>query len=259
MTNFLSRMWDPRPILAREWLEAAEKYEDLLRGNPSLNPQIVEAIFHERNRIRALFNGLMPEFAGRISVVITTDARVENVSIFSWNDHLYVLVSGALIGRPNDHPEDTGEKAWEWLARHEIAHIRGGHLPWFFHTRRLFRFGCLLACFQNVVLNRMLGWGEFPLWLLGSLWFVQTIVGLSLEWQADLAAAKFIDDPSVLKEAEKSLDRMTLQARKRWNNPILSGVYYAINLVFLDPHPPFAARRWLLRRRLRALEGVKQI
>ncbi len=250
-------------MLASEWLESAEKYEERLRLNKSLNSQVVEAVLQERNRIRTLFNELLPEFVGRTSVVITTDARVEHCAVFLWNDHLYVLVSGALIGRPFDRPEDTGLKAWEWLARHEIAHIRGGHLPWFFHTRRLFRltynFCGVLAILLSILASKHMvyTWLQPFLWLLGGLWVVQTIVSLVLEWQADLVATRSVRDPSVLEETEKSLYRMSLQARERWPFP-LGWIQYAVSMVLVDPHPPLAARRWLLQRSLRALKKPKE-
>lgn len=258
------RMWDPRPMLASEWLESAEKYEERLRANQSLNPKVIEVVLQERNRIRALFNELLPEYVERISVVITTEARVDQCAVFLWNDRVYILVSGALLGRPYDHPGDTGLKAWEWLARHEIAHIRGGHLPWFFHTRRLFRltynFCGVLAILLSILASKEMAyvWREPFLWLLGGLWFVQTIVALVFEWQADLVATRSIRDPSVLEETEKSLTRMSLQARKRWPFP-LGWILYAVSMVLVDPHPPLAARCWLLRRSLRALVNPKQL
>lgn len=257
----LSRFWDPRPILAKEWLESAENYEKRLRSNQSLNLQVVESVLKERNRIHTLFSELLPEFSGKISIVITKNAHSEHCAIFSWNDHLYVLVSAALIGRPYDHPEDTGIKAWEWLARHEIAHIKGGHLSWFFHTRRLFKFTFILCCIEKFFLNlfpsnqALSTWLELSLWLLGTLWLIQTIIGLTFEWQADLTATYAAQDPIVLKEAEKSLHRMTTQPKKHW----FGWIQYAISLVFLDPHPPFAARRYLLRKRLLALENAKKV
>lgn len=250
-------------MLAREWLDSAEKYEERLRLNKSLNPQVVEAVLQERNRIRSLFNELLPEFVGRTSVVVTTDARVEHCAVSLWNDHLYVLVSGALIGRPFDHPEDAGLKAWEWLARHEIAHIRGGHLPWFFHTRRLFRltynFCGVLAILLSILTSKHMvyTWLQPFLWLLGGLWVVQTIVALAFEWKADLVATQSIRDPSVLEEAEKSLYRMSLQAKERWPFPI-GWIQYVVSMVLVDPHPPLALRRWLLQRRLRALKNPKE-
>ncbi len=262
--SYLVRMWDPRPMLASEWLEAAEKYEERLRVNKYLNSQVVDDVLQERNRIRALFNALLPEFVGRTSVVVTTDVRVEHCAVFLWNDYLYVLVSAALIGRPFDRPEDTGLKAWEWLARHEIAHIRGGHLPWFFHTRRLFRltynFCSVLAILLSILASKHMvyTWLQPFLWLLGGLWVVQTIVALAFEWKADLVATQSIIDPSVLEEAEKSLCRMSLQARGRWPFP-LGWIQYVVSMLLVDPHPPLAARRWLLLRSLRALANPKKL
>lgn len=248
-------------MLASEWLKLANEYEERLRANQSLSPQVIEAIVQERNRIRALFSELLPEFADRISVVLTRDVHVEHCSIFSWNRHLYVLVSAALIGRPYDHPGDEDAiRAWEWIARHEVVHIREGHLPWFFHTRRLFRLtyllGCISAIFLKVFASRqtLWIWLEPFLYLLGGLWVVQTVVGLLFEWRADLAATRSIQDPLVLRETEKSLYRMGLQARRRWMAP-LSWIQYAMSVVFFDPHPPFLARRWLLRRRVNALNS----
>ncbi len=264
LNKFLSRlvwMWDPRPALAKEWLESAEKYEERLRSNQSANPQIVEAVLQERNRICALFNVLLPEFAGRISVVVTKEARIEHCAVFSWNNRVYVLVSGALLGRPYDHPEDDGLKAWQWLARHEIAHVRGKHLPWFFHTRRLFRFACyfcgVLGFLSMIFPSNQIfhNWLGSSLWVLGGGWLVQTMTALFCEWKADLEATRSINNPSVLKEAEKSLCRMGLQARECWSF-LLGWIQYAVNMVFIDSHPPLAARRLLLRRRLCVLERL---
>ncbi len=247
-------------MLAKEWLESAEKYEERLRAIQSLNPQIVEAILCEKNRIHSLFRELLPEFAERISVVITTEALVEHCAIFSWNNHLYILVSGALIGRPYDHPKEPGLKAWEWLAHHEKAHILGNHLPWFFHTRRLFRFTTLFCFFQKISLdifdsNHVLSAIREPcLWFLGGTWLLQTFVGLVFEWQADLAATNAVKESLVLEDVQKTLHRMTSQSRKRWANPLLGWVRYIMSMLFQDPHPPWFARRWLLQRRLRSLK-----
>lgn len=255
------RSWDPRPVLAKEWLESAEKYEERLRTNPSLNQQVVEVILQERGRIRALFRELLPEFGECISIVVSTDTQVEHCAVFSWNDHLYVLVSAALIGRSCNHPTSNGFKAWEWLSRHEAAHIRDGHLPWLFHTRRLFRLTFVLCYTQWLLLKLFASrqmfyeWLEPSLWLLGGLWLIQTVVALALEWKADLIATRSVTDPIVLKETENSLARMGIQARKRFVFP-LGWIQYAVSLLFFDPHPPLAARRWLLRRRLRILEST---
>ena len=261
LNKFLSRMWDPRPMLAREWLESAEKYEERLKGNPAVSPLIIEAVLQERNRIHALFKELLPEFAGRISVVVTTDVQTENCSVFLWNERLYVLVSGALIGRPYDHPQDPGLKGWEWLARHEAAHVRGGDLWWLFHVRRLFRVPFKLCMVQWVLLSLFASKETLSAWLgpalgfLAGLWFIQTVVCLVLEWRADLAATRSMKDPLILDEAEKSLYRMTAQARKRLPS-ILGWIQYGISLLFFDPHPPLLARRWLMRRKRRALENL---
>jgi hypothetical protein len=92
------------------------------------------------------------------------------------------------------------------------------------------------------------------LWFLGGTWLLQTIVGLVFEWQADLAATKAVKERSVLEEVQKKLHRMTIQARKRWANPLLGWMQYIMSMLFQDPHPPWLARRWLLKRHLRSLE-----
>lgn len=246
-------------MLASEWLKSAEEYEERLRANQSLSPSVLEAILQERTRIHTLFKELLPEFAERISVVVTIETQAENCSVFLWNRRLYVLVSAALLGRPYDHPEDKGLKAWEWIARHEAAHVRGGHLLWLFHTRRLFRISLNLCFIQWILLSLfapkqvLSAWFEPALGILAGLWFIQTIVCLSLEWGADLAATRSVKDPMILDEVEKSLDRMTAQSKKRLPFP-LGRILYTISLVFFDPHPPLTARRWLLRRKRRALE-----
>lgn len=261
--SFLARVWDARPLLASEWLESAEKYEERLRTNQPSNPQVVESILKERDRIRTLFSQLLPEVENRISIVITTDALVENCAVFIWKNHLYVLVSGALIGRPYDHPDDNGLKAWDWLARHEAAHVRNHHLFWLFHTRRLFRISYTISWISAIFLRIFASSQTFYIWLkpclflLGGFWLLQTIVGIVFEWKADLSATSSIQDSEVLKETEKSLHRMHVQARSRWPAPI-GFIYYAFNIIFIDPHPPFIARRWLLRRRLRSLFGKER-
>lgn len=263
MNKYLSyfvRLWDPRPLLAKEWLEDAQKYEERLQANRSLNPQVVEFILQERNRIRQLFSELLPEFENRITVVVTKDAQVESCAVFVWKNYLYVLVSGALLGRPYDHPDDKGLKAWEWLARHEAAHIRHQHLGWFFHTRRLFRIPYIICCLLTPFIllftsqQTVSSWLTACLWILGGFWLLQTSVGLALEWKADFVATSSIKDQATLKEVEKSLHRMGQQAIKRWPAP-LGWIQYALSMLFLDPHPPLIARRWLLRRRLRYLDS----
>jgi len=86
----LKRMWDPRPTLAKEWLDCAARYEERMRANKLVDQQIVESILQERNRIHALFQKLLPEFKEQISVVVTKEALVEHCAIFSWNKHEFV-------------------------------------------------------------------------------------------------------------------------------------------------------------------------
>jgi len=257
--SFIARIWDPRPLLAKQWFESAEKYEERLRANTSLDPQIIELVIQERNRIHLLFTELLPTFAGRISIVVTVDGHAEHCSVFVWEKRLYVLVSGALLGRPYDHPNEPGLKAWQWLARHEAAHIRNNHLFWFFHTRRFFRIPYLL-CGAAFLFLRLFAsteifwnWAEPCLWILTGLWLLQTIVGLTLEWKADLSATASIQDKEVLEDAEKSLHRMGVQAKTRLPSPF-GWIQYLINIFFFDPHPPLRARRWLLQRRIRQLQ-----
>lgn len=255
MSNFLTklyRIWDPRPKLAAEWLEFAHQYENRL-ANSHLKPEIVEAILAERNRIHKLFRERLPEYQDRISIVVTNNTA-EHCAVLAWNNHIYVLVSGALIGRPYDNPDDTGIKAWEWLAEHEIAHIREGHLPWFFYSRRLFQFTSALVAL-HILLNmfafkQLIAAYYWPhIGILVSTWLLQLIIILPREWKADLMATEAIDDPSVLIEAEKSLCRMTSQAKNR--RGLLGYINYYLSALFLDPHPPLAARRFLLKRKIK--------
>src|SRR5689334_8460373 len=94
----LSRIWDPRPHLAKEWLDCAQKYEESLRTNQFVNQQIVDSILQERNRIHALFQKLLPKFKEQISIVVTNDIRVEHCAIFAWNDHIYLSVGFVSLG-----------------------------------------------------------------------------------------------------------------------------------------------------------------
>lgn len=79
----LKRIWDPRSSLAKEWLDCAGKYEENLRANKLINPQMVDSILQERSRIQALFQKLLPEFKEQISIVIINDTGVEHCAIFS--------------------------------------------------------------------------------------------------------------------------------------------------------------------------------
>jgi hypothetical protein len=256
----LSRMWDPRPHLAKDWLECAQKYEESLRANKLVDPQIVDSILQERKRIHALFQKLLPEFKDQISIVITNDVCGEHCAIFSWNNHIYVLVSAALIGRPIDHPESNGIKAWDWLAHHEISHLKSGHLPWLFHVRRLFRLTILFLC-SSSILSYVLpsnslteSWLNTSLWLFGFSWCIQTIVSLIVEYKADLQATRSIADPLILEDAEKALSRMGSQAIRRFPQP-LGWLNYLLSLLFSDPHPPFVLRQWLLRKHAQLLKN----
>lgn len=252
--SFWKRIWDPRPFLANEWLEAAERYEERLRASSAVSPNVLQAILDERNRILELFNELLPEFTGRTSLVVTKDAHVEYCGVSLWKDRLYVLVSAALIARPFDCPQNSGVKAWQWLARHEASHIRRGHLPWLFHVRRLFRltyhFCWVFAIILGIAVSKetMYAWLKPVLWLLGAIWVVQTVVCLCLEWKADVVATQSIKDPSILKEAEESICRMS--KRRRFS---FGWILYMFNSLLVDPHPPLFARRWLLRRRVSQL------
>jgi hypothetical protein len=260
--SYICKSLDQRPELAREWLDSAEKYEEKLRENVS-NPQLAEAILQEVGRIRALFTTLIPTYKDHISVVVMRDTHAEHCAVFSWKDHLYILVSAALIGRPIDHPQDQGLPAWEWLAHHELAHIRGGHLPWFFYTRKVFQWvsrfclimGSILFLFSSTESRQ--SWFKPFLWMTAITWLIQTFVGLFFEWKADLAATQAVNDPVVLKEAEKSLIRMSGQAVKRWPSP-WGRINYTLNMLFVDPHPPLSLRLWLLKRRQKSLEKAKK-
>ena len=251
----LSYMWDPRPHDAKRLLDSAQKYEESLRANKNLNPQIVDSILEERKRIHALFQKLLPEFKDHISIVVT-NVRVEHCSIFTWDNHIFVQVSGFLIGRPYDYPESDGIKAWDWLAHHEISHLKFRHLPWLFHVRRLFRFSRLFLFISGILScvlpsNPLLeSWLNTSCWLFGSSWCIQMIVSLIFEYQADLQATRSIKDPLILEDAEKAISRMNSQAINSfgWLN-------YLYSSLFLDPHPPFALRKWLLRKHAQLLKN----
>jgi hypothetical protein len=256
----LKRMWDPRTSLAKEFQDSASRYEEILRANNQGNQQVVESILQERRRIQALFQRLLPEFKEKISVVVTKEILVEHCSIFSWNEHIYVLVSAALIGRPFDHPELPGTKAWDWLAQHEIYHIKSGHTSWLFHVRRLYRitkvFFLIPLIFYCVLPSNHLidSWFNGSLWLFYAGWSMQMIVSLIFEYKADLQAARSIKDPLVLEDAEQSLSRMTSQAINSFPQP-LGWLNYLVHLLFIDPHPPFVLRQWLLRKYARLLRN----
>lgn len=256
--SFLIQAWDPRPAFALHCSSLAEKYEQNLRASPSTDPQIVEFLVQERHRIFLLFSKLLPEFENRISIVITADVCVEHCGVFLWKNHVYILVSSALIGRPYDHPKDNGVKAWEWLARHEVAHIRNNHLPWLFYTRRLFLLTRKMCCVLAILL---LPFTSHPqaltllrpfLCLMGGSWLLQALVSVAFEWKADLFATLSIKDVVALEDAEKSLLRMKEQAIKRKPAP-LGWILYTLRVVLFDPHPPLMARQWLLRRRIASL------
>ena len=87
---------------------------------------------------------------------------------------------------------------------------------------------------------------------MGGSWLLQTLVSIAFEWKADLFAIFSIKDVAALEDAEKSLLRMKEQAIKRKPAP-LGWILYTLSVVLFDPHPPFVARRWLLRRRIDSL------
>lgn len=257
--SYLHRLWDPRPYLAKHWREAADNYEERLRAHTSLKPEVIEAVLTERARIITLFTDLLPEYKGRVCLVVTPDARAEHCAVFVWKKQLYLLVSGALLGRPFDHPEDPGYKAWEWLARHEAVHIQKRHLPWLFHTRRLLRLTYLIGIVPALFLRFLAppeivsNWLYPYLWLLGGFWLLQTTLGLALEWQADVVASAAIKEPAVIQDAEKSLVRMRAQAIARLPMPF-GWIQYIFSSLLVDPHPPLVLRLWWLRRRRRNLD-----
>jgi hypothetical protein len=76
------------------------------------------------------------------------------------------------------------------------------------------------------------------------------IVSLIFEYQADLQATRSIKDPLILEDAEKAISRMNSQAINSfgWLN-------YLYSSLFVDPHPPFALRKWLLRKHAQLLKN----
>ena len=253
-------MWDPRPTLAKLCLDGAEKYEANLRANKLINPQIMDSILEERKRIHGLFQKLLPEFKEQISIVITNDVRVESCSVFSWNNHIYVLVSAALLVRPIDYPEDSSVNGWDWLALHETSHVKSSDLPWLFYTRKLLKVTCIalfIPKFLSYIIpsNHLVElWLNASIWLFLIGWSIQMIASMFIELKADLHATRSINDPLILEEAEKLISRMSSQATKRFPQP-LGWLNYIINLLFSDPHPPLVIRRWLLRKRARFLKN----
>ena len=204
MLKNIYHFWDKRSTLAKIWKESANKYEEALRSNKNLDPQIVESILQERERILNLFQSLLPEYNDKISIVITNDTIVENCAVGLWEGHVYVLVSAALIGRSIDYPEDNIKLAWEWLFRHEVSHIKSGHLPWLFYVRKLFNASLVFS---------LLSW--FPplkspiyFWLLFGGWGINVIIHLIFELRADNYATKGVLNPQVLESAERTLFRM---------------------------------------------------
>ena len=256
----LYHIWDPRPNLAKEWFDCAQKYEERLRTNKLLDPKIADSILQERNRIHTLFQKLLPEFREQISIVVTNDVRAENCAIFSWNNHVYVLISAVLIARPIDHPESDGINAWNWLAHHEISHLKSGHLPWLFHIRRLFRFTLIFLCIPKILsyalpVNHIIEtWLNTSFWLFLGAWSIQMISSLVMEYTADLYATRSTKDHLILEDAEKTLSRMKTQATSRLTKPF-GWLIYMFQALFTDPHPPFLMRRWLLRKHARSLKN----
>jgi hypothetical protein len=254
------RVWDPRAGIAKGFLEAAEKYEPGLRSSKLLNPAIVNSILAERERIHLLLQRHLPEHKEQISIVITNDIRVENLAIFSWNKHVYLLVSAALIGRPIDHPEENGIKAWDFLARHESAHLKFGHLPWLFYTRRVFKFTTYLPSIFMVMTYFLPNIQEIKTCLYTSSllflssWAIQTVTGLITEYQADRFAISSINDLEVLDDVAKTLLRIRSQATNQLPMPF-GWINYMVSILFIDPHPPLFIRKWMLRKRARTLKS----
>ena len=139
-------------------------------------------------------------------------------------------------------------KGWEWLALHELAHVRKGHLPWLFYTRMAVRL--TNTALLGLMIPHCFGVGSIffkgaYLAFLGSL-VLQMVVSLKCEWDADLYATQLTHDPEVLQEAEKSLCRMRMQAM---GTSLLKRIGYFINCLCVDPHPPWMIRRALLRKK----------
>ncbi|MCH9617719.1 MAG: hypothetical protein SP4CHLAM5_10820 [Chlamydiia bacterium] len=255
---YIYNLWDPRAKIAKGFLEGSDQYEAKLRASKQVSPDVVDSILAERGRIHSLMQEHLPDYKESISIVVTNDILVENLAIFSWNDHLYLLVSAALIGRPIDHAKESGIKGWEFLARHESAHIKFGHLPWLFYTRRFFKFITYLLItfivmtyiFPNIQEIKTCVYTSSLLYLLS--WTIQTITGLITEYQADRYAISSINDREVLDDAEKTLSRIKSQATKRFPG-LLGWINYVICILLVDPHPPLFIRKWMLRKRARSL------
>lgn len=251
----ISNMWDPRKNLAEQFLVASEKYEEQLKQNKNLDPKLVDALISERNRIHSLFQQFLPEYKEKISIVITNDAYVESCSIFRWKEQIFILVSSAMIGRPIDHPKENGLKAWEWLVRHEITHLKRGHLTTLFRLRKFHKIATYLLNAATLFFymlprtNMTIKCLQLSLFLwLGSL-LLKIAVSLTFEYIADRNAACDIKDCLVLEDAEKTLRRIKSQAINR-----LGYLRYTVASLFVDPHPLLATRIWILNKYKRHLK-----
>jgi hypothetical protein len=244
-------LWDIRSNVSKIWRENSQKYEGDLRGNISLDPKIVESVLEEKNRILTLFQTLLPEYENQISIVVTNNVFQETLAISTWDNHIYIIVSAALIARPIDNPHSNGINGWNFLALHEIAHIKSGHLPLLFHVRRVFQFSNLLIfllsfIFFGFCLFAPLTYLMMPNFsifykLYGIIWFIQTAISLTFECSADIQAARSIKDPLFLEDAVNTLDRM-----KDLTIKSIGLLKYIAICLLVDAHPPFILRKWIL-------------
>lgn len=51
----------------------------------------------EKNKILTLFQTLLPEYKNQISIVVTNNGFQETLVISTWDNHIYIIVSAALI------------------------------------------------------------------------------------------------------------------------------------------------------------------
>jgi hypothetical protein len=256
VTNILRKIRnivDPRSNLAKKWQESAENYESRLRSNQHLNQAIVELILKERNRIHELFQSVLPAYKDRISIVVISEPIIDSCAVCEIENHIYVLVSAALIAKPIDFPNIDSTRVWQWLSRHEAAHIHYKHSSILYYVRSIFRIACftvfglrLLSLF-SLFHSKIDFLVNFAFVVLCIAWIMQTVVSITTEIVADRFANRSIQDPLIFKEAQEFLSRIRSQVINRVPKPF-GWIVYLCSSLFVTPYPPLFLRKWLMKK-----------
>ena len=191
----------------------------------------------------------LPKYKDKIFVVVTKEQRFETVAITEWNNHIYLLVSAALLARPIDEPTSELEKSWKWLIKHEVNHIKQNHLLWIVISRQLHKLSSLSLAIASIFFREF---STIFVILFLTTWFFQAAVSFTSEILSDKIATLAIDDISVLEAVKKTLIRMNAQVANIFPQPI-GYIYYFLISIINATHPPLFLRQWILNKRMALL------